>query len=80
MPSGKRPQSKKRHLTFLLIKRSLDVLSQPYKVWDGNERQSQYDEQNGIGNKIREDHQGNAAGQRHDHLLAFAVDKKGEPN
>jgi hypothetical protein len=78
--SGRGPRLRKRHLRSALFERLLQALSEPYKVWDSNKRQSQYDEQNGVGNKIRENHQGDAAGQRHDHLLAFAIDKKSEPN
>ena len=50
------------------------------KVWNSNKRQPQYDEQHGVRHEIREDHQGNAADQRHDCLLPSAVNEKAKPN
>lgn len=54
--------------------------SHSHKVRNGDKRQSQYDEQNSVGNKIGEDHQGDAARQRYDRLLPFAVDEEGKPD
>jgi hypothetical protein len=38
------------------LQRLLGALSHSDKVWDSNKRHSQYDEQNSVGNEIREDH------------------------
>ena len=56
----------------------LGALSQSDEVWNNHKHCSQYDEQNSVGNEIGEDHQGEAAGQRHDRPLPFAPG--GHPN
>jgi hypothetical protein len=38
------------------LQRLSGALSHSDKVWDSNKRQSQYDQQNGVGDEIREDH------------------------
>ena len=48
------------------------------EVRNNNKRDANRDENNIVGNKVRKDHQGEAADQRHDSSLLLAIQEKAE--